>query len=151
MFLLPGLALAQARRPGSDLEGFRRLLNTVASGWTQGNPQMASACFAEDAIYEEPPRRQLYVGRQALEEFFHGADPNRPPNKMYMVWHHVAFEEASQRGYGEYTFRRSPSEGLYRHGIVSVQLKDGLIYRWREYQYQSDEPYEKFAAATLSR
>jgi hypothetical protein len=46
-------------------QDFVRLMNTVADGWNEGNAQKAADCFADNAVYAEPPDRQLYVGRQA--------------------------------------------------------------------------------------
>jgi hypothetical protein len=50
---------------------------------------------------------------------------------MKMTWHHLAFNEEEQVGFGEYTFQM---HGRY-HGIVVVKLELGLIKQWREYQY----------------
>jgi len=87
--------------------------------------------------------------RDAIQKFFHGDDLTQAPAKMFMAWHHIAFDPETQRGYGEYTFRSTPTSGRYYHGIVSVQLKRGLIHRWREYQYRTEVPYAEFAAASL--
>lgn len=51
---------------------------------------------------------------------------------MKMSWHHLAFNEQEQVGFGEYTFEM---HGRY-HGIVVVQVESGLIKQWREYQYK---------------
>jgi len=45
---------------------------------------------------------------------------------MKMTWHHLAFNEAEQVGFGEYTF-----DMLRRHhGIVVVRVQDRLIKHW---------------------
>ena len=75
------------------------LMNTVADGWNEGNAMKAAACFAEDAVYMEPPDRQLYIGQKAIYEFFGG--PNKPVPPMHMKWHHLAFNAREQVGYGE--------------------------------------------------
>lgn len=116
---------------------FETLMNTVASGWNEGDARKAADCYAEDAIYIEPPDKQLYRGREALYEFFRGVKP-APPTRM--VWHHLSFNAESQVGFGEYTFH---GNSRY-HGIVVVKLRDGKISRWREYQYKSDRPWEDF-------
>jgi hypothetical protein len=44
---------------GLSAEGFRRLLDTVAAGWNEGDARRAADCFADDAVYLEPPDRQV--------------------------------------------------------------------------------------------
>jgi uncharacterized protein (TIGR02246 family) len=120
--------------------GFRRLLETVAAGWNEGDARRAADCFADDAVYVEPPDRQVYRGREALYEFFGGESP--PP--MSMRWHHVVFDEAEQVGAAEYTF-----EGRRRyHGLVIVRVDGGTIARWREYQYASELEWPDFVGAS---
>jgi hypothetical protein len=115
---------------------FRELLETVAAGWNEADARRAADCFAEDAIYLEPPDRQHYRGRQALYEFFGGDTP--PP--MQMRWHNVVFDELAEVGVGEYTFRGRRQ----LHGIVIVKVRHGRISRWREYQYASDLDWDVF-------
>ena len=113
---------------------FERLLQTLADAWNRGDPARAAACFANDAVYLEPPDRQLSTGRDALWEFFGGDNPPA----MHMTWHHIVW--GGEVGVGEYTFT-----GMRQyHGIVIVRCRDGLIDRWREYQYESDIPWESF-------
>jgi len=119
---------------------FEELMQTVAEGWNEGNARKASDCFSEDAIYVEPPEKQLYRGRAELYEFFGGdAGADMP---MKMTWHHLAFHEEDQLGFGEYTFQM---HGRY-HGIVVVKLEAGLIKNWREYQYRSELAWEEFTS-----
>ena len=117
---------------------FRKLMNTVAEGWNEGNARKAADCYAQDAVYTEPPDKQVYVGRQELYEFFGGDKKPEPPMKM--VWHHVAFDEASQVGFGEYTFQMNNKY----HGIVVVRIMGRKISNWREYQYKSDMDWKDF-------
>lgn len=134
------LALAACRTGGATHGEFRALMERVAAGWNAGDARAAAACFAEDAVYEEPPAKQLHKGRAALLEFF-GGDEKLP---MKMRWHHLAFDEATGVGFGEYTFALNRQY----HGIVVVKVRDGRIVRWREYQTQSPLPYEEFAKET---
>lgn len=113
-------------------------MQTVANGWNEGNARKAADCFREDAIYVEPPEKQLYHGRAELYEFFGGEASTDLPMKM--TWHHIAFNEEDQVGFGEYTFQL---HGRY-HGIVVVKLESGLIQHWREYQYQSELNWDEF-------
>jgi len=123
----------------STANQFKRLMNTIAEGWNEGNARKAADCFTEDAIYVEPPDRQVYSGRTALYDFFGGEEKPDPPMKMR--WHHLAFDEASQIGFGEYTFQMNRRY----HGIVVVRVREGKISNWREYQYQSEMEWEEFS------
>ncbi|HJR81509.1 MAG TPA: nuclear transport factor 2 family protein [Anaerolineales bacterium] len=117
---------------------FERLMQTVAEGWNEGNAHKAADCFSEDAIYVEPPDRQLYHGRAELYEFFGGdSGPDRP---MKMTWRHLAFNEEEQIGFGEYTFAMNRRY----HGIVVVKIESGRIKGWREYQYQTELNWKDF-------
>jgi hypothetical protein len=117
---------------------FRKLMNRVAAGWNEGDAREAADCYTEDAIYTEPPEKQVYVGRNALYEFFGG--DNKPEPRMKMAWHHLAFDEENQIGFGEYTFQMN---NRY-HGTVVVKIRDGKISNWREYQYQSNLDWTEF-------
>src|SRR5215469_14638454 len=75
---------------------FIALMRIVAEGWNEGNARKASDCFTEDAVYLEPPNRQLYVGRRAIDDFF--GRPTKPQPPMRMEWHHLAFNEREQVG-----------------------------------------------------
>ena len=143
MTLLLALWLAAAASPASakiTSDEFRALLGTVAAGWNEGNARKAADCFTEDALYLEPPDKQFYSGRPALYEFFGGATKPEPPMKM--TWHHLAFDEASQVGFGEYTFQMNRRY----HGIVVVKIRGGKISNWREYQYESKLDWKDFVA-----
>jgi hypothetical protein len=117
---------------------FKSLMRTVAAGWNEGNAEKAADCYTEDALYTEPPDRQVYAGRKALYEFFGGDKKPEPP--MRMTWHHLAFDEGAQVGFGEYTFQMN---NRY-HGIVVVKIRGGKISNWREYQYKSDLEWREF-------
>jgi uncharacterized protein (TIGR02246 family) len=124
-------------------EEFRQLLQTVADGWNAGDAHLAADCFTEDVVYVEPPDRQRYVGRRQLVEFFgRGVE-------FSMTWHRIAFDEDEQAGFGEYTF--SVVGEFTLHGITAIEIEDGLIGGWREYQYRSELPFEEFAAGSLRR
>ena len=113
-------------------------MRTVSDGWNEGNARKAADCFANDAVYIEPPDSQVYMGRQALFEFFGGNKGTDKP--MHMVWHHLAFDVGTQVGFGEYTFALNHQF----HGVVVVQLRGKEIRSWREYQYQSTLDWRQF-------
>jgi hypothetical protein len=119
-------------------EEFIKLMTTVSDGWNEGNARKSADCFTEDAVYMEPPNRQVYVGRKAIYEFFGG--PSKPDPPMRMIWHHLSFNEQEQAGFGEYTFQMN----FRYHGIVTVAIQNGKIAKWREYQYQSPSDWDTF-------
>ena len=114
-------------------------MHTIADGWNEGDARKSADCFCEDAVYIEPPDRQVYHGRNELYEFFGGDKGTEIP--MHMAWHHLAFNEEEQVGFGEYSFRMV---GNY-HGIVTVKIENGLVKFWREYQYQTGLKWEEFS------
>ena len=129
--------------PGLDAESgvdaqFRKTMEGLAAAWNEGNAAEAAGLFTEDAVYTEPPDKQLYEGRQALYEFF-GGDQGRP-GQMSMTWHHLAFDKETQIGFGEFSF----TYGSTVHGIAIVRLQDGKIADWREYWYESDLEWSEF-------
>jgi hypothetical protein len=119
-------------------DAFEQLMQTVADGWNEGNARKAADCFSQDAVYVEPPDKQLYHGRLELYEFFGG--DNGPHRPMNMTWHHLAFNETEQIGFGEYTFEMNRRY----HGIVVVKIESGRIKYWREYQYPTELGWESF-------
>jgi ketosteroid isomerase-like protein len=122
---------------------FRRLLQRVADSWNAGDSRRAAECFAEDAVYSEPPDTQLYSGRAELFRFFGGDEMPDPP--MQMAWHNLVFDEDAQVGAGEYTFQ---AQHRY-HGAVFVRVRGGLIANWREYQYRSDLDWDAFVGENV--
>jgi hypothetical protein len=119
---------------------FENLMRTIAEGWNSGDARKAADCYAVDAIYEEPPKKQYYRGRDALYRFFGG--PQKPVPPMQMTWHYLLFDEAQQLGAGEYTFQMNHRY----HGLVLVRVTAGKISNWREYQYPSDIGWPQFSA-----
>jgi hypothetical protein len=121
------------------LKAFEHLMQTIAAGWNEGNARKAADCFSEDAIYVEPPEKQLYHGRAELYAFFGGDAGTDLPMKM------TASFRLQRRGpgwLGEYTFQM---HGRY-HGIVIVKLESGLIKHWREYQYRTELNWQEFTS-----
>lgn len=113
-------------------------MKIMAEGWNEGNARKAADCFSENAIYSQPPDKQLYRGREALFKFF-GGDKGRK-GAMKMIWHHVIFNERTQVGAGEFTF----TYGSTVHGVAIVKVKAGKISNWREYWEESPLGWRKF-------
>ena len=119
---------------------FTEAVTNIAKGWNEGNAAFAAQYFADSAVYEEPPGKQLYKGRKEIFEFFGGEHGFDKPMKM--EWHNLAFNEEKQIGFGEYTFAMNNQY----HGIVIMKFENGKIVKWREYQYQSNLGWDDFAA-----
>jgi hypothetical protein len=138
--LLPLILLTRCSTVTLDEKSFTEIATNIAKGWNEGNAAFASQYFDEDAVYEEPPRNQLYKGRKEIFEFF-GAETGfeRP---MRMEWHNLAFNEEKQIGFGEYTFAMNNQY----HGVVIMKFEGGKIMKWREYQYKSKLTWDDFAA-----
>lgn len=121
-------------------DGFRALLQRLETAWTTQDTELALSCFAENASYTEPPDIQLYTGHEQLRPYFaaltHGT---------FMHFHTVAFDEQSQRGFGEYSFGHERSETA-DHGVAVVEVVDDRIGVWREYQRKGPSAFGDFVA-----
>ena len=117
---------------------FEALMMKLARGWNEGDAQKAADCFAQDAVYSEPPDKQLYRGRDALFKFFGGNEGRK--RTMKMTWHHLIFDEQKQIGAGEFTFEY----GGKVHGVAMVKIRHGRIQNWREYWYESPLDWDEF-------
>ena len=122
-----------------DAEDFEKLMQKLAAGWNEGDAKKAADCFTEDAIYTEPPDKQLYKGRKELYKFF-GGDEGRK-SEMKMTWHHLIFNKKTKVGAGEFTFEFGDSKV---HGVAMVKIKNGKISNWREYWYESELDWDAF-------
>ena len=123
---------------GETTATFEKLMNTVAEGWNEGNARKAADCFAEDAIYLDPPDKQIYRSREELFQFFGGTQGRK--RSMKMIWHHLTFNESSGIGSGEFTFEY----GSISHGVVMVRIVNGKIQNWREYYYETPLSWDQF-------
>ncbi len=112
-------------------------MRQVGEAWNQGNAAQASACFTDDAVYSAPPSPP-HRGRKALFEYFGGTRGR--PLPMHMTWHHLLFDPVTQTGAGEYTFRYQ----IQTHGMVIVRFSHGRIAKWREYEVESNLPWDQF-------
>jgi hypothetical protein len=128
-----------------DAATFELLLEGLADAWNRGDARAAADCFTPDAIYVEPPQKQVYRGRDSLFRFF-GGDAGRA-GAMSMSWHRFAFDPTLQAGMAEFTFRY----GTQVHGVVVVDTRDRLISQWREYWYASELAFDEFVAPSAPK
>jgi ketosteroid isomerase-like protein len=128
-----------------DHSGFVELMQRLARAWGDQDTEAGLSCFAEDAVYMEPPDIQLYVGRDQLRPYFGALEPGTT-----MEWHRLWFDADSQSGAGEYTFAFEGAAGA-DHGVAVVELRDGMIARWREYQRKGPPAFEAFTAVEGKR
>lgn len=116
---------------------FHELMENVAKGWSTQDTELALSSFDEDAIYMEPPNIQYYRGHQQLRPYFDELD-----SKYNMQFHHIWFNKTKQSGAAEYTF--SYGKDTSDVGIAVVELKNGKIKFWREYQRKGPTDFNKF-------
>jgi ketosteroid isomerase-like protein len=118
---------------------FKKLMQTMSEGWNEGDAKKAADCYTDDAIYSAPPDPKYRQGKQMLFEFFGGKKGREAPMKM--AWHHLAFDEETQIGFGEYTFAYKDYQA---HGVVTVKASERKISNWRERETQSDLSWQQF-------
>ena len=143
--LVPATLAQRVTRPAAAAQAnsrltmtqFIKLMERVSRGWNEGNAKMAADCFSKDAQYSAPPSSPR-SGRQSLFEYFGGAQGRELP--MHMQWHHLVFDSRRQIGMGEYTFKYR----IQTHGVVVVKMENGFIKNWREYEIESELPWEQF-------
>lgn len=118
---------------------FAKLMTRLARAWSDNDTPMALAYFTEDALYIEPPDLQLHRGHNQLRLFFNDLTAG-----TRMEWHNLWFDEATQRGAGEYSFSLGGWENKASHGVAVVELRNGLIAHWREYQRCGPADFAQF-------
>ncbi len=140
-FINFGLLLLSAgcthSQEGTTEKEFRSLMQNVAIGWSTQNTELALSSFDGDAIYMEPPNIQYYRGHSQLRPYFDELD-----DTYKMEFHNLWFNQDSQSGVGEYTF--SYGKDTSDVGVVVVELKNGKIAFWREYQQKGPTDFNDF-------
>ena len=134
LFLLPA---CQKPNPGITEKDFFQLMQNIADGWSTQNTELALSSFDEDAIYMEPPNIQYYRGHEQLTPYF-----NELSEKHKMEFHNLWFNESTQTGAGEYTF--SYGTKISDVGIVAIEIQNGKIKFWREYQRKGPTNFNDF-------
>ncbi len=122
-----------------DFEEFQILMTTVAEGWSTQNTDQALSSFHKDAIYVEPPSSQYFQGHEQLRPFFAQLTAAHK-----MEFHNLWFNKETQSGVGEYTF--SYGRDTATVGLVAVELENGKIKFWREYQTVGPTDFHQFLA-----
>ncbi|MDX1449643.1 MAG: nuclear transport factor 2 family protein [Acidimicrobiia bacterium] len=121
-----------------DVAGFVDLLDRLAAAWAAPDPVAAADCFTDDAVYMEPPDRQLFVGREQLLAYFWPLEPG-----TYLRFHARAFDEAGQVGFAEWTFGMDGKD-VADTGVAVVEVRDGRIATWREYHVKGPADWDRF-------
>jgi limonene-1,2-epoxide hydrolase len=119
---------------------FRELVERLARAWSTQDTELGVACFTHDAVYTEPPDIQLYQGHDQLRPYFAALEPG-----TFMRLHTVGFDAVTGRGLAEYSFGSESSETAV-HGVAVVEVEDGRIARWREYQQRGPASFDEFTA-----
>ena len=119
---------------------FEELMQRLARAWSEQDTDLGLSCFTEDAVYMEPPDIQLYIGHTQLRPYFAALTPG-----TFMRFHNLGFDEERQVGMGEYSFGEE-ADTRVDHGVAVVELKDGRIAFWREYQRKGPPLFGDFLA-----
>jgi ketosteroid isomerase-like protein len=123
-----------------DHTQFEALMGRVAGAWSAQDTAAALVCFTTDAVYMEPPDKQLFVGHAQLYPYFGALKPN-----TYLHFQHLWFDVAKQIGCVEFSFGVAARPHA-QHGIIVVTLRDGLIAQWREYVQKGPAAFAEFIA-----
>ena len=124
--------------PGLNAQGFFALMEQLAEAWSRQDTDSALACFSPEAVYIEPPDIQFFRGHEQLRPYFGALKPG-----IFMRLHNLWFDETRQMGAGEYSFG-SAGKATANHGVVVVELRDGRIAFWREYQRTGPPTFQDF-------
>lgn len=121
-----------------ETAAFKELCERLAMAWSRQDTETALSCFTEDAVYMEPPDLQLFRGHEELRPYFAALTPG-----TVMRFENLWFDEERQIGAGEYTFGEE-GEAVFDHGVTVMEIRDGLIAAWREYQRKGPPTLEAF-------
>lgn len=123
-----------------DTQAYMELMERLAHAWSTQDTEVGLACFTEDALYTEPPDIQIYRGHTELRPYFAALQPG-----TFMRFHNLWFDENKQVGAGEYSFGMTDKPAA-DHGVVIIEIRDGKIAFWREYQRKGPTEFEDFIA-----
>lgn len=138
LFFVLVLILSACQRENKLNEAeFKSLMNQVAIGWSTQNTALALSSFDVDAIYMEPPNIQYFRGHDQLRPYF-----DELTDAYKMKFHQLWFDTKMQTGAGEYTF--SYEKDTADTGTVVVELHNGKIKFWREYQRKGPTAFKDY-------
>lgn len=123
-----------------DAHEYRTLLERLASAWAARDPVAAVECFTENAVYMEPPDRQVFIGRDQLRAYFSPLEPG-----TYLSLRNVAFDESDGVGMVEFSFGVS-DRPTASHGVAVTVIEDGRIAIWREYWRSGPSAWDEFTS-----
>lgn len=123
-----------------DQSEFESLLGRLSAAWEACDAEAAASCFADDAVYMEPPDRQLFRGRAELLAYFSPLQPG-----TYLDIHSVWFDPGSQTGAAEFSFGLRGQDSA-DHGVITVGLDNGRVGWWREYHRKGPAGFDRFVA-----
>lgn len=119
---------------------FSVLLHRLVRGWSEQESEIALSCFTSDAVYMEPPDIQLFIGHDQLRPYFAALEPG-----TFMRFHNTWFDAKRQSGADEYSFGHISAPEA-DHGVAIIELRDGRIATWREYQRKGPSRFDMFIA-----
>ena len=119
---------------------FETLMRRLAAAWERLDAEAAADCFTDDAVYMEPPDKQLFQGRQELLAYFSPLEEG-----TYLDFHGVWFDEESRTGVVEFTFGVRDREAA-DHGVVVVAVDNNKIASWREYLTTGPARFDRFVS-----
>ena len=143
LIALSFVVLACSDRGETPTVDFVGLMTRVSEGWSSNDTELALSAFDEQAVYMEPPDIQLYRGHEELTPYFDAVEPDTS-----MTWHRLWFDQDGGVGAGEYTFHMGGSARAV-HGVVVVEVHNGKITFWREYQRPGPVDFEEFLSPDI--
>ncbi|HKV84899.1 MAG TPA: nuclear transport factor 2 family protein [Ktedonobacterales bacterium] len=97
-----------------------------------GDTEAAAACFTEDAVYEEPPRF-AFTGRPALRAFIADFLARHTEVRFTVARTLASADGALMAAEWRWSYRSLDGSAHAFAGMCFVELRDGLIARWRGY------------------
>jgi hypothetical protein len=121
-----------------EINEFSKLMSKLANAWMNRSTNTALECFKEDAIYMEPPDKQLYIGHVQLKPYFDALREG-----VFFKFHNIMFNEQTQVGSCEYSFGNIKNE-ICDTGVLVIELENNKIKFWREYQTKGSTDFNSF-------
>ncbi len=116
------------------------LLNRLSTAWSDCDAAAAADCFTSEAVYMEPPDRQLFTGRDQLTAYFSPLEPG-----TYLDVQEFWFDKRSQTGAMEFTFGTIGADSA-DHGVVVLAFRQRKISSWREYLPKGPSAFSEFTS-----